>query len=77
MRRRWKLAKEAIVGSAEKLIGRQTLKRIRKPWITEDIIKMMDERRRWKNSKKEGAVERYRRLNNESKREAARAKKKW
>ena len=31
VRRRWKLVKEAIVGSAEKLIGRQAVKRIRKP----------------------------------------------
>ena len=51
VRRRWKLVKEAIVGSAEKFIGRQTVKRIRKPWITEGTIRMMDERRRWKSSK--------------------------
>ena len=46
VRMRWKMIKEAIVGSAEKLIGRQTVKKIRKPWITEGMIKVMNERRR-------------------------------
>jgi exonuclease III len=77
VRRRWKLVKEAIVESAEKVIGRQTVKRIRKPWITDDMIKLMDERRRWKGSKKEGAVEKYVRLNNELRRETDRAKEEW
>ena len=61
----------------EKLIGRQTMKRIRKPWITEGMIKMMDERRRWKSSQKEGAVENYGKLNNELRRETDRAKEEW
>ena len=77
VRRRWELVKEAIGGSAEKVIGGQTVKRIRKPWITDDMIKLMDERRRWKRSKKEGAAENYDTLNNELRRETDRAKEEW
>ena len=41
------------------------------------MIKLMDERRRWKRSKKEGAAENYVRLNNELRRETDRAKEEW
>ena len=37
----------------------------------------MNERKRWKSSKKEGAVENYGRLNNELRRETGRAKEEW
>ena len=65
------------MGSAEKLIGRQTVKRIRKPCITDGMIKIINERKRWKSSKKESAVENYGRLNNELRRETDRAKEEW
>jgi diphthamide synthase subunit DPH2 len=52
-------------------------RRARKPWITQEIISKMNERRKWKNvSNKEGRKN-YRRLRNELKRATENAKKEY
>ena len=52
--------------------------RIRKPWITEEMMNKMDERRKWKNKNDEEGRKMYRQqLNNEVRREAVKAKEKW
>jgi hypothetical protein len=42
-------------------------KRARKPWITQEMISKMDERRKWKNVNTEEGRRNYRRLRNELK----------
>ena len=52
-------------------------KRARKPWITQEMISKMCERRKWKNVNNEEGRRNYRRLRNELKRETETAKKKY
>ena len=42
-------------------------KRARKPWITQEMISKMDERRKWKNVNTEEGRKNYRELRNELK----------
>jgi hypothetical protein len=48
--------------------------RARKPWITQEMISEMDERRRWKNVNTKEGRKNYRRLRNELKRATDNAK---
>ena len=48
------------------LVGRVE-KRVRKPWITQEMITKMGERRKWKNVNNEEGRRNYRRLRNELK----------
>jgi hypothetical protein len=50
-------------------------RRARKPWITQEMISKMDERRKWKNVNNEEGRKKYRRLRNELKRATDNAKK--
>jgi hypothetical protein len=50
-------------------------KTARKPWITEEIISKMDERRKWKNVNTEEGSKNYRSLRNELKTDTDNAKK--
>jgi hypothetical protein len=45
------------------LVG-EVEKRARKPWITQEMISKMDERREWKNVNTEEGRKNYRRLRN-------------
>src|SRR3989442_2059974 len=72
---RWIDFKEVIIGSAKKQIGYEKKDKIRKSWITENMTSKMDERRKWKSKNDEQGRQRYRQLNNELRREAARQKK--
>jgi hypothetical protein len=58
-----------LVGKVEKTA--------RKPWITQEMISKMDERRRWKNVNTEEGRKNYRRLRNELKRATGIAKKEY
>ena len=50
-------------------------KRARKPWITQEMISKMDERRKWKNVNTEEGRTNYSRLRKELKRVTEKAKK--
>ena len=52
-------------------------KRARKPWITQEMISEMDERRKWKNVNTEEGRKNYKRLRNELKRATDNAKKEY
>jgi len=60
-----------------KLSGSEVEKRERKPWITQEMIGTMDERRKWKNVNTEEFRKNYRRLRNELKRATENAKKEY
>jgi type I site-specific restriction endonuclease len=51
--------------------------RARKPWITQEMISKMDERREWKNVNTEKGRRNYRRLRNELKRATEKARKEY
>jgi len=46
----WYHIKTTIIDAAEKVVGRKSEK-IKKPWITDDIVKVIEERKQSKNSK--------------------------
>jgi len=60
---------------------RKTLKRnspeSRKPWINDSIIRDIEERRKYKNSKDTHGIRRYKKLKNKINREAKFAKDNW
>ena len=57
---RWKEFKEVIFCSARKQIWHEKRERIKKPWITKEMIDKMDERRKWKNKNDDERKRRYR-----------------
>jgi len=68
--------KECVLDTISVLVGK-VQKRARKPWITQEMISKMDERRKWKNVKTEESRKNYRRLRNELKRTTDNAKKEY
>ena len=44
----WNDRKECVLDSISDLVGKIE-KRARNPWITQEVISKMDERRKWKN----------------------------
>lgn len=73
----WKEIKEDIAEVAKEVVGRKRTRRIKKEWITMDMIRKMDERRRWKNIRTEEGKKMYRKLNNELRRETDSARTLW
>ena len=72
----WNNIKECILDTLSDLVGKVE-KRARKPWITQEMISKMDERRNWKNVNTEEGRKNYRRLRNELKRDTDNAEKEY
>jgi hypothetical protein len=71
----WNNIKKCVLDTVSDLVGKVN-RRARKPWITQEMISTMDERRKWKNVNNEGRKN-YRILRNELKRETDKAKKEY
>ena len=69
----WKNIKECVLDTISDLVDKVE-KRAREPWITQEMISKMDERRKWKNVNTEEDRRNYRRLRNELKRATEKAK---
>jgi hypothetical protein len=52
----WKNIKECVLDTISDLVGKVE-KRARKPWITQEMISKMDERRQRKNVNTEGVID--------------------
>jgi len=65
-----------VLDTISDLVGKVE-RRARKPWITQEMISKMDERRKWKNVNTEEGRKNYRRLRNELKRATDNAKKEY
>ena len=74
---RWNEIRNILHKKAAERIGYKRKVRIRKPWITEEMIKKMDERRQAKKSKTEEGRKKYRALNNELRRITEKAFENW
>ena len=72
----WKNIKECVLDTISDLVGKVE-KRARKPWITQEMISKMDERRKWKNVNTEEGRRDYRRLRNELKRATEKVRKEY
>ena len=68
--------KQCMLVIISDLVGKVE-KRARKPWITQERISKMGERRKWKNVNNEEGRRNYRRLKNELKRVTETAKKEY
>ncbi|XP_047478507.1 craniofacial development protein 2-like [Penaeus chinensis] len=74
---RWGRLRNAMMKRAENTIGNVKTKRIKKPWVNEEMLVKMDERRKWKNANTEVGRGKYRKLNNELRRTTDRAREQW
>ena len=72
----WNNIKECVLDTLSDLVG-GVEKTARKPWITEEIISKINERRKWKFANTEEGRKNYRRLRNELKRATDIAKKEY
>jgi len=72
----WNNIKECVLDTVSDLVGKVE-KRARKPWIMQEMISKMDERRKWKNVNTEEGRKNYRRLRNKLKRATDNAKKEY
>jgi len=73
---KWNNIEECVLVTISELVGKVE-KTTRKPWITQEIISKMDERRKWKNANTEESSNNYRMLRNELKRVTVNAIKKY
>jgi hypothetical protein len=69
----WNNIKDCVLDNISDLVGKVE-KRARKPWITQEMISKMDERRKQKTANTEEGMKNYRRLRNELKRVTDNAK---
>jgi len=72
----WNNIKECVLDTLSDLVGKVE-KRARNPWITQEMISKMDERRKWKNVNTEEGRNNYWRLRNELKRATDNVKKEY
>jgi len=72
----WNKVKECMLDTISDLVGKVE-KRARKPWITQEMISKMDERRKWKNVNAEEGWKNYRMLRNKLKRATDNSKKEY
>ena len=74
---RWRGLKEVIIKETLETVGHQQGATARKPWVTEEMIHDMDERRKWKHQNTDSAKQEYRRLNNKLRRTTEKAREQW
>uniref|UniRef100_A0A8D8Z0H2 Craniofacial development protein 2 n=1 Tax=Cacopsylla melanoneura TaxID=428564 RepID=A0A8D8Z0H2_9HEMI len=72
----WKVVKEGILKTANELLKDQN-ESAKKPWITEEIVDMIEERRKWKSVSSDEGKATYRRLKNEIVSKCRRAKEEY
>jgi hypothetical protein len=72
----WDNIKECVLDTISDLV-RKVKKRARTPWITQEMISKMDERRKWKNVNTEEGRKNYKRLRNKLKIATNNAKKEY
>ncbi|XP_049787836.1 uncharacterized protein LOC126191130 [Schistocerca cancellata] len=72
----WVALRDEVVKAAEDQVGKKT-RSSRNPWVTEEILNLVDERRKYKNAVNEAGREEYKRLKNEIDRKCKMAKQGW
>ena len=55
----WKTLKQAVLESTKSEIGSKEGVTAKKPWVTEEMIRKMDESRKWKNVTTEEGIQKY------------------
>jgi hypothetical protein len=70
----WNNIKKCMLDTMSDLVGK-VYRKVRKPWIRQDIINQMDERWQWKNVNNDEVRKNYRRLRNGLERATDKSKK--
>ena len=65
-----------LVKAAELTLGHKTREEVRKPWVTDEMIDVMEERRKWKSIHSEEGRQNYKSLNNRLRRITDKAREK-
>ena len=73
----WNHIRNVILKSAKTNIGIEKKRPAKKPWVTEEMIKLMDERKKWKRVNTEVGKKMYRALNNRLRRSTDKAREIW
>ena len=74
---RWNEMKTISKKSAKKNIGHNKIKKPKKPWVNTEMLDKMDEKKKWKNANTIEGKKKYKKLNNELRRETEKARKQW
>jgi hypothetical protein len=74
---RWLQFREAVTNSAEVNIGYINSRKTRKPWVTQEMLDKMEERRKWKRQNTTQAKKQYTKLNSELRRITDKARQQW
>jgi len=74
---KWQTLKNAVLTQAKRVVEYKKGRQAKKPWVTEEMLKKMEERRKVKHQCTEGAKKEYRRLNNELQRVTDKARECW
>jgi len=72
----WNNIKKCMLDTMSDLFAK-VYRKVRKPWLTQEMINQMDEQRQWKNMNNEEGRKNYRRLRNELKRATDKSKKEY
>ncbi|XP_049771885.1 uncharacterized protein LOC126151220 [Schistocerca cancellata] len=72
----WVGLRDEVVKAAEDQVGKKT-RASRNPWVTEEVLNLIDERRKYKNAVNEAGKKEYKRLKNEIDRKCEMAKQGW
>lgn len=73
----WERLKSVVLKSGEENTEYEARKKLKKPWVTDQMIDKKEERRKWKNVNREHGKRMNRKLNNEFQRETDRARAVW
>ena len=74
---RWTTWKQTVNKCAESVLGYRKRRAAKKPWVTEEMLQKMEERRKWKSVNTENGRERYKQLHKELRRETQKARDAW
>jgi hypothetical protein len=74
---KWMRLRDSVINGARKTIGYESARKPKKPWVTDEMIKKIAERRKWKSVNSVQGRRQYRKLNNEIRRASETARNQW
>lgn len=77
LNKKWENIKSAIKKAADSVLTKKENKEPRRAWFDKEIVKLIDERRKYKNNNTREGQQKYRQLRNQVNRVARKAKEEW
>ena len=72
----WRCIRSGLHEAAKEVLGKRKAAK-KKEWITDEVLQLIEERRKYKNAKTEGGQKCYKRIRNEICRKARKAREGW